>query len=187
LAGETISFFRLVLSFFHTSSSRPSFLLLFLVHRLVDQDILITPLRHPGFWHAVCVLHPLWDGFMPRYYGTLPGFLPPLFSITPLSSFFVSKPSQINPRTNSDDETWQMWHPLSSFVSQNAPDSFYNNSSSVVEGYSAFRVRKCNFYSTNALCYPLRCRFLQRWRCNSRSWDCLQVWKVRYKIMPPCW
>jgi hypothetical protein len=33
--------------------------LFLLVHRLVDRDKLITSLRHPGVWPAVCVLHQL--------------------------------------------------------------------------------------------------------------------------------
>jgi hypothetical protein len=48
-----------VVPWFILVSSSSTFLqLCFLVHRLVERDELITSWRHPGAWHAVCILYP---------------------------------------------------------------------------------------------------------------------------------
>jgi hypothetical protein len=45
--------------------------LFFLIRYLVDRDELITLKRHPGVWHADCVLHRFKGSFSSRYCGTL--------------------------------------------------------------------------------------------------------------------
>jgi hypothetical protein len=48
------------------------------------------------------------------------------------------------------------------------------NASAVV-GYSALQRRRKFFIIQNALGYSWRCKFLQRWRRNSKSYDWLQI------------
>jgi hypothetical protein len=51
----------------------------------------------------------------------------------------------------------------------------YNYNASVVLGQSGFKWETIIFILKNALCYLLNCKFLQRWRSNSRSQDWLLV------------